>query len=147
MDAEGKIRVLNRILAARSAGEFAEKFLESSKAIDFAFKRGVELASLADFAKSIVKIYDADADLEFIDLGDDYFDPLFKIDEISAAAKRLAGCEKPILVISGLEKSSRGPSKRWSEKKRGEYFSNLNIVEGHVLRYESAIPHIEIIFI
>ncbi len=144
---EDKIRILNRIFAQRSGENFLPKFLESEKAIDFVFQNGFETGNLSDFARSIIKIYDEETDLEFIDLSDDYFDPLFKLDEISDAVKRLSGCKRPILVVSGLDHASKGRALRWSEKKRKEYFSNLDIVEARILRYQFSIPQIEIIFI
>ena len=143
---EEKIRALNGVLAGRSL-DAAANFREAEKAIDFAFAQGCKLNSIGEFAQGIIKFYDPDADLEFIDLGGDYFDPLFKIDEIRAAAKRLAGSAKPILVVAGLDRASLSLGTRWTAKRRAEYFSNLDIVETHVLRYESSIPQIEIIFV
>ena len=146
MDSEAKIRILNRMLAVRCGPEYADKYLQSTRAIDFAFKRGSAIAPLGEFAKSIIKIYDSEAELEFIDIGSDYFDPLFVIDSIAAAVKRLAGQPKPILVVAGMDRSAKNGSK-WSAKRRREYFNNLDIVESYVLRYEKSIPQIEIIFI
>ena len=144
--AEEKIRALNGILAGKSP-DAAESFAQAQAAMDFAFSQGCEIRPLGDFAREIMGFYDPDADLEFVDLGGEYFDPLFKIDEIRDAAKRLAGSRKPILVVAGLDRASLGGGKNWSARRRAEYFSNLDIVESHVLRYESAIPQIEIIFV
>ncbi|MBO7522058.1 MAG: hypothetical protein J6T16_07450 [Opitutales bacterium] len=140
-----KIRSLNRILASR--GVCAEgKFGEVSKAVEFALKSGQAL-NIGEFAKTVMRMYDAGADLEFVDIKDDYFDPIFAMEEISAAAKRLSGCAKPILVVAGMDKSALRGGKNWSQKKREEYFENLSVVESFVLRYESSISNIEIIFI
>ena len=143
---EEKIRALNGILAGRSPDSSAN-FREAEKAIDFAFAQGCELNSIGEFAHGIIKFYDPEADLAFIDLGADYFDPLFKIEEIHAAAKLLAGSTKPILVVAGLDRASLSLGTRWTAKRRADYFSNLDIVETHVLRYELSIPQIEIIFV
>ncbi|MBR4597898.1 MAG: hypothetical protein IKO42_05845 [Opitutales bacterium] len=140
-----KIRSLNRLLASR--GVYAEgKFEEVSKAVEFALNSGEPL-NIGEFAKTVMRMYDAEADLEFVDIKEDYFDPIFVIEEISAAAKRLSGCAKPILVVAGMDKSAMRGGKNWSQKKRAEYFENLSVVESFVLRYESSMPNIEIIFI
>lgn len=142
----GKIKALNRILSVRSPEAFS-KFKEVSTAIDFALKNGDELKPIGDFAKSIMKMYDEDVDLEFIDIDNDYFDPIFVMNQVSDATKRLAGCSKPILVVAGMDKSAMRGGKNWSQKKREEYFENLSVVENFVLRYKSSISNIEIIFI
>lgn len=141
-----KIRALNRILSARN-GNSARKFDEVSKAIDFAVKNGDALRSAGDFAKSVMKMYDESASLEFVDIDSDYFDPIFAANQISDAAKRLAGHEKPVLVVAGMDKSAMRGGKNWSRKKREEYFENLSVVENFVLRYKSSMSNIEIIFI
>ncbi|MBO6102474.1 MAG: hypothetical protein J6P03_04385 [Opitutales bacterium] len=141
-----KILALNRVLASR-AENFSEKFLESSRAIEFAFSNGDPIRPLGEFAKSIIRVYCPDADLEFVDISSDYFDPIFLMGEISAAAKRLAGREKPILVVAGLKKSTLEGGRNFCAKKRRQYFENLNVVEGFVLRYKNCFPNIEIIFI
>lgn len=143
---EEKIRILNRILATRSEN-FSEKFLESSRAIDFAFSSNAPIRPIGEFAKSILKIYDEEAHLEFVDIASDYFDPIFVMGEISDAVKRLAGSKVPILVVAGMERSSKEGGARLSQKRRNQYFENLDVVENFVLRYKSCIPQIEIIFI
>ena len=141
-----KIRALNAILASRASCPDG-KFAEISKAVEFALKNESNLRPIGEFAQSVMQMYDPDATLEFVDINDDYFDPIFIIEEISAAAKRLSGCAKPILVVAGMDKSAMRGGKNWSEKKRKEYFENLSVVESFVLRYESSISNIEIIFI
>ena len=118
----GKIRALNRILSVRN-GNSSGKFEEVSKAIDFAEKNGDALKPIGDFAKSVMKMYDESACLEFVDINSDYFDPIFAINQISDAAKRLAGHKKPVLVVAGMDKSAMRGGKNWSQKKREEYFA------------------------
>lgn len=145
-DAVSRIRALNRILASRG-GRLSEAFLDTSRAIDFAERMGERPSNPAAFAKSVMRMYDPGAHLEYVDLGGDHFDPLFAFGMVSDAAKRLAGCPRPVLVIAGLDRASRGGGRRWSAKRRGEYSENLNVVESVVLRYKNAIPQIEIIFV
>ncbi len=141
-----KIRALNGILSLRN-GNSARKFEEVSRAIDFAVQNGDALKPIGDFAKSVMKMYDESACLEFVDIDSDYFDPIFAINQITDAAKRLAGHEKPVLVVAGMDKSAMRGGKNWSQKKREEYFENLSVVENFVLRYKSSVSNIEIIFI
>lgn len=141
-----KIRALNGILSSRN-GNSARKFEEVSRAIDFAVQNGDALKPIGDFAKSVMKMYDESACLEFVDIDSDYFDPIFAINQITDAAKRLAGHEKPVLVVTGMDKSAMRGGKNWSQKKREEYFENLSVVENFVLRYKSSVSNIEIIFI
>lgn len=141
-----KIRILNRILASRT--EFGADFFEqSASAIDFASASGAQLCTSAEFAKSMLKIYDPSAVLEYVDISANHFEPLFILGEINAAVKRLAGAKNPILIVEGLGKSAMRGGKRWSQKKRVEYAQNLSTVEGIVLRYESCVSGLEIIFL
>lgn len=148
MKFEAKIRALNKVLAMRLPNDADKKFEESSRIIELALASGANFKeSLEDFSKTIIKIYDRETRLEFIDLGEEYFAPLFLIEKISDATKRLAGEAKALIVVSGLDKSTLGKKKRWSEKKRQEYLSNLDVVENYILRYKSSMFQIEIVFI
>lgn len=143
---EQKIKVVNKILASRT--EFgAEFFTQSNCALDFALSEGAEICSTSEFAKAMIKIYEPSANLEYVDISDFYFEPLFLIGTLSDSIKRLAGCSKPILVVEGLEKSALRGGKNWSQKKRIEYAQNLVTVEDIILRYEKCVPNLEIIFL
>lgn len=141
-----KLRIVNGILAARS--DFgSDMFLQANCALDFALSQNAELNAPRDFARAILKMYSPDSTLEYLDMSGAYFDPLFALATINDAIKRLAGCKKPILIVEGLDKSTVRGGKRWSAKKRIEYAENLSTVEGIVLRYESCLPNLEIIFV
>lgn len=144
--AESKLKIVNAILASRSesGGDF---FFQSDRAIDYALSQNAKLRSAGEFAASLLRICDPDTSLEYLDLSSAHFDPLFLISALSDSVKRLAGCKRPLLIIEGLEKSALRGGKRWSNKKRIEYAENLATVEALVLRYETCVPNLEIVFI
>lgn len=144
--AESKLKIVNAILASRSesGGDF---FFQSDRAIDYALSQHAKLRSAGEFAASLLRICDPDTSLEYLDLSSAHFDPLFLISALSDSVKRLAGCKRPLLIIEGLEKSALRGGKRWSNKKRIEYAENLATVEALVLRYETCVPNLEIVFI
>lgn len=138
-----KILLLNTLIAGalRPDGEI---FAGATAGIERAIKDGGQ-APLAEFARRIAAVYSPDAALEFLDFSGGYFDPLFALPVISAAARRMAGCKKAVLVINGLSDVPQG--RRRTQKVRLQKAEDLEFVEGAVSRYKTQFPNLEIFFI
>lgn len=141
-----KIRLLNKLMAAHSP--FGKDFYaDAAKGLDMAIVRGEAQADLSDFAKKLLRVYDPDSEIEVLNFGDGFFDPLFALPMISGAAKRLSGYRRAILVVNGLDSANIPDGGRTSKKRRQEHAGNVDLVEDYVMRYQTAFPNLEIIFL
>ena len=144
MRSNSKLRLLNSLLAADSP--FAnDVFADASEGIEFAIKSGCADIALEPFAKKILRLYDPDAHLEFLDFENSHFDPLFAFVAVSDCAKRLAGYGRAVLIVSGLERAGISPNARMTSKRKSEYAENMDVLESYLTRFE--FENVEIIFI
>ena len=82
MRKNSKLRLLNALLAAGSP--FAnDVFADASGGIELAIRSGSADIDLEPFAKKILRLYDPDAHLEFLDFENVHFDPLFAFVAVS----------------------------------------------------------------
>ena len=117
MERKSKIKLLNKLLAAASqCGN--EDFFNAASGISKAVESGK--ASLEDFAKKILSLYNPEARVEVLEFGGGHFDPLFAAPLISSAVKRLSGYDNAILVVSGLHDSTASAKGRAAKKKKIE---------------------------
>ncbi len=146
MERKSKIKLLNKLLAAASqCGN--EDFFNAASGISKAVESESGKASLEDFAKKILSLYNPEARVEVLEFGGGHFDPLFAAPLISLALKRLSGYDNAILVVSGLHDSTASAKGRAAKKKKIEYSQNLEFVEGSVLRHSDSLPNLEIFYI
>ena len=144
MRKNSKLRLLNALLAAGSP--FAnDVFADASGGIELAIRSGSADIDLEPFAKKILRLYDPDAHLEFLDFENVHFDPLFAFVAVSDCAKRLAGYGRSVLIVSGLERAGIAPNARLTPKRKSEYLENMEVIESYLARF--TLDNIEIIFI
>ena len=134
-----KIRLLNAILSNGSSIGF-DLCAEATYCIERALADNPEV-NLNVFAKNIIKLYDNKAEIEVVEIGEGGV--LFALPQISIAVRRISGADKAFLVISGL----KVPPNMRSKKKWNAHFSDVDTLEGFIMRYQSAFPNIEVIFI
>ncbi len=140
------MRLLNGIFA-KNFPFGGDIYFQASMGINAALSEEVELVSLGEFAKRILSMYDSNARVETVEFSERFFDPLFELPKISTAAKRLAGGDRGILVVSGLGKASLDGGKNFTSKSEEAFERNRELIEGTLARYLPYIANFEIIYI
>ncbi len=143
IELKDKIMLLNSLLASVSPMS-NELYANATSGINSALKDGAS-ASLEEFARRVISIYNPSAKLEFLDFSGGYFDPLFAIPTISSAMKRLSGYQTAILVVSGLSEYPQG--RRRTAKARRQKSEDFEFAEDYIMRYKKSFPKIEVFFI
>ncbi len=146
MKSDAKIKLLNKLLATGSRcddNDFANAAIGISKALE----NEDSTVSLDVFAKRILKLYDPNARVEVLEFGENGYSPLFAAPEINAAAKRLAGFDRAILVVSGLSEETGTSKGRASLKKKLELSRDIEFIEDSALKHMEESPKLEVLFI
>ncbi len=146
MNRNAKFRFLNAMLAHGSP--FANDICaDAASGISAALNEGEATVSIEEFAKKMLRLYDSDARVEFLDFDGEFFDPLFVFTKISERARRLSGYKRGILVVMSLERAGIPVGGRISKKRKQEYTQNIDLLESLLARYQSVFSNLEIIFI
>ncbi len=146
MDKRAKFRFLNAMLA--SGSPFANDICaDAAWGISAAFRDGEVNVSIENFAKKMLRLYDSNAQIEFLNFDGEFFDPLFVFAKISEKARRLSGYKRGILVVMSLERAGLARNARITKKRKEEFSKNMDLLESLLIRYQDVFSNLEIIFI
>ena len=138
-----KVRLLNSLLASTAPLD-TDMYAAATIGVKNALK-DAHAASLEDFARRALSLYNPGAKMEFLDFSGGYFDPLFALAPISAAMRRLSGHSAAILIVNGLSDLPAG--RRRTRRVNLEKSADFEFVDGQIKKYKKVFPSLEVFFI
>ncbi len=138
-----KVQLLNSLLASTAPLD-TDMYAAATIGVKNALK-DAHAASLEDFARRALSLYNPGAKMEFLDFSGGYFDPLFALAPISAAMRRLSGHSAAILIVNGLSDLPAG--RRRTRRVNLEKSADFEFVDGQIKKYKKVFPSLEVFFI